>query len=1357
MKVAFACPGCSKSHRAPPEWRGKRAKCDDCGMRFVVPEIGLLSTDQLQNNQPQNTAPTAVATHSSPTTSNARLDAISPGTDVQLHSHRDTLQFQCEVCSSTIHTPRARVGKLEKCPQCSHPFIVESETVPFSGQDSNGTAQQELTETAPSRPSADHSLDTERQAAEDRVRQAITEREAAEERLRKAEAAQKTAEEKARRAKAEAAKKAAEERIRKARAEAERKAAEERARKARIEAEQRAAQEKARKAAQEKAAAEKARRAKVKAEHKAAEERARQFRAEAERKAAEERARKAKAEAERKAAVERARKAKAETERKAAAERARKAKAAADHCRDCEPLLQLATSHIYRNNLFRVLGLPVDSTSRDVKRQEDRRKLQEKLGIAAADGPNGPLALTPPPSNDDARLAVERLNRPLDRVLHEVFWLWPTSQNGTPDSAIRAAANGELDQAVKQWEQAAQVGQDELAIHNLAILDHMTALDREIHPSVASSYARQENDLDVLWSRAFESWRRVLAGEQFWSALKARARAIDDVTLTTGVVRRIRATLPMAILLINARLACTAVEQSDLALAQRHIKLMRTSGFDDHFVEEAVREALKPARNRIKAATDNASDGWKQAPHRGNQYVRECYAQVKHLLKIVDALLPNGDVTRRAIHDTVAEALLQGQVAFGNKTNDWAECVELLSLAQELACGDSTRSKLSQNLDILQQNAKGGNDWYTRGYWDLPEDTVAELEEARAKAKSGDLKGALQVVLVLDRAIGKPLKRCVALCLNGRGWQIARAGMDEFTSPTSKLRNFLEVIGRRGSVSAPSPHMSPWQLPDCPSCGRSSYTSWANGEYNGQPFWMCSTCSASDDEERAAKKRKLQKKISEGLEYVLLAAELDESDPGIRKDLSEFEKLAREVGARVPSTMALKERLIARPNRGVRHYFESNKADQLCYFCRENAPDDSCQIRLPMCGDARPVNLLFGEGTKYRYGDLVVPRCRRCRDEHRELPDRTEQWHDARLAASDSGHFPNIMEEFASTGKVAREAVAAVSQKKKEATDAQAGVDKAFAIEKICDQCRTKKRQTDGCLCRKCDRDVFNLSAPSKLGIAAIITVALILVFAFDSFPAGAGVLFSAVVLTVVLMLRQSQRRRVLAKKRQEEIAQRCSAAKHRADQAMAALASAEEAAQGPVMAHEDAKKKLESARQLAIAEFEKAHPKPQLGQGVGPESSYSAFERIVELRAAGWFFGHEWNGDRQAGSDRPVNVIGLVGSEPNVVVGRVFVGCPKCDKPHSVAVENAAVKVRCSCGNRFTCFDGKLKDLSESDRMSARPARGRDGIRALAKHHDREEMIDCPICQVSVKAKNLVRHFDQNHQGQDVPDITIK
>ena len=431
----------------------------------------------------------------------------------------------------------------------------------------------------------------------------------------------------------------------------------------------------------------------------------------------------------------------------------------------CQPLLALARPQLYRRNLFRILGLACDATSRDVQRKQQRLQMQRKLGVAPSAQDEGPFALVPPPDEQEVRTAIERLNRPTDRLLDEAFWFWPLASEGT-DPALQALQNGDSKAACAEWERHPK---NVRALHNLAVLAHLDVLDREVAASSPQT-------LSTSWKVALGKWRlAILESEGLTSALKERVKQLNDSVLTSGFARRIVESLPSAILLINARLACAAAERGAVEDARQHVALLKNASFgstpeaNERLVEEALKEAIQPCRDRIKSVIGSAKSRWLEVPQNGARFVRELAAQARNLLNVVDAVLPEAAPARSAMHDLVCDAMLDGQIAYGKKTDDWNGCIALLQLALELQPGETLKARLLENIDVLKSNAQSGGDWVSPGYWDLPPEVTAQMESAREKIRAGNPQGAISLLSTLDPKLGAPLKRCIAFSLRNRG------------------------------------------------------------------------------------------------------------------------------------------------------------------------------------------------------------------------------------------------------------------------------------------------------------------------------------------------------------------------------------------------------------------------------------------------------------------------------------------------------------------------------------------------------------------------------------------------------------
>lgn len=963
--------------------------------------------------------------------------------------------------------------------------------------------------------------------------------------------------------------------------------------------------------------------------------------------------------------------------------------------------MQIANSELYRTNLFRILGLPVNASPKDVQRRETRRKMEAKLGRETSGGLPGLLALDPPPDEDAVRRALERLNRPIDRFLNEIFWIWPYGDDPSGGEAWRALISGDSDAATEIWIKDNNSGEGGPApSHNLSVLHHLKVLDYELQVKSGRAECDAEHMIE-LWVWVFARWKETLSDETFWDALRSRVLEINDAQLTTGIVRRIRTTLPTALLLINAKLALSAAERGDSETGRRHMEAIRRADLGEGLAEEALRQALQGPRDHLNAAIETARKAWTTSPQRGNKAVRDLHAQAKRWLTVIDAMLPEEDAIRRGLHDLVGDAILDGQLVFGKKTDDWNESIELLKLAQAIALGDPLKTRLTETIDVLKNNAKSGNDWCSPGYWELADQIVEQLEEARGHTRSGNYEKAIALLSGMRLDLGRPVLRCASFALSQRGWQIANEAIGEFTKPTTQLQKFLDVIGRRGSISIPNSYMSSWQLPECPVCDSRYYTSWLNGEYNGQKFWMCASCGERSNSERERRKSTLSSKLTDALGYLKLASEIDPAEKTISEDIKKLEEIGSSFSVRTPSTKALRTRLGTDRTTRVAHQFP---ADDECFFCNENRAEDASSLRVAMSGDPKTTALVFGTGTEYRYGDLRIPRCRRCRSEHMEHPVRVVKWRQMRAAAAseetlsaEHGAVKKVEKTLAEYQKIA---VAWQAEIRRAATASQ----EARAIGQRCMTCNSSDHwHSRHHLCRKCDGSLFQLGLAPRAGVAALgvtgIALTPMFAHAIPLWLAAAVPVFASVMPFVALKRSQFTRRKVLGDQRRADDASRQEAA------AASATGKMETAIAGWKVAHdaeslERAKMKnaievLKEAVAEAVSDFDRSYPEPKLMEKVRPESDFETYAPLTELRAKGWTFGHSLDGRGDISG-----VEGLVGAK---------------EEPAKPEAEGT-------------------------------PPVGRAAVLALARNSKPGDIVACPLCTTKVKAGNLVRHYDKSH-----------
>jgi hypothetical protein len=382
----------------------------------------------------------------------------------------------------------------------------------------------------------------------------------------------------------------------------------------------------------------------------------------------------------------------------------------ASHHLPFEPLLQAARPDLYLRNAFRIAELPVDVSSRDLDKRQRLVEMAAQTGAAVPPGPLRALPVARAAGADLFRDSITRLRDPGQRIIDELFWFWLPSPGpaGTADPAMAALRESDVKAAIDLWSaKNAEPGTAPVRAHNLAVLYHTLALDSEAAGKDPAAAKAPGVDPRQVWEKAFEHWRAALAEDALWDMLRERIGELNDPRLPTSVSGRIRRTLPKALLSISAQLAVAAAQDGKIAEAERHSRILSKSGFDAASVEEALRGACGPLRDRIAVLSAQAAKETDETPEKGAEIAERLLAQATPLLGGIDALFPAAHFVRASAHDEVAVHALIAAVRFGNVTEGNDEKV-LLTLKRLLPLAESqaARGRIEQNIETVTKNIR---------------------------------------------------------------------------------------------------------------------------------------------------------------------------------------------------------------------------------------------------------------------------------------------------------------------------------------------------------------------------------------------------------------------------------------------------------------------------------------------------------------------------------------------------------------------------------------------------------------------------------------------------------------------------
>jgi hypothetical protein len=377
-------------------------------------------------------------------------------------------------------------------------------------------------------------------------------------------------------------------------------------------------------------------------------------------------------------------------------------------------LLKAATPDLYRRNAFRLTGLPVTASAREVARQADKLKMLADLGGQAAQQ----LSVIPgmePPTAEEVREATQRLKDVEARALDEFFWFWPEDwEKPESDEAFAAIKRHDLDAAFTIWASREVETESFIASRNIALVLHMRSIEWALLDFTHPLDADRLGKVHGYWKESFDRWEWLADDDRLWDSFKARIRQINDPALTTGYARRLRSELPQAFDKINAELALTYAEKGRRAEAQWHVDFLKSthSGSDD--TESVIENALMPTRARIERAMETAYSAAKKDKKTGVMQARKLLDTAEPLLAVFDMFHVSDSVDRCHICDEVAQAAMNCAVTGYNATEE--------------------KSVLSKPTDGLFEN-----------------DFTTVLRRLRVLAKSDDLCGEISEALKTAR------------------------------------------------------------------------------------------------------------------------------------------------------------------------------------------------------------------------------------------------------------------------------------------------------------------------------------------------------------------------------------------------------------------------------------------------------------------------------------------------------------------------------------------------------------------------------------------------------------------------------
>lgn len=341
--------------------------------------------------------------------------------------------------------------------------------------------------------------------------------------------------------------------------------------------------------------------------------------------------------------------------------------------------------------------MPVLVGAREVAKRVDELKLAAEFGIAQPDWSFGPAQAL---SSEVIRGAAQDLKEPGERLIWELFWFWPESfpAEDETDAGLAHLARGESEEAVALWERSSSEGRL-VGVHNLAVYYHMKALELELQEQP------DEEALVELWFKALRYWEEVVAAEDFWVRLGARVKSMADARVRPVFIEQLRASWSEALARICAQLALDRARKGLANRASLHAALVTHIHGDTDEARRTLEECASPITRRIDGRILEYRNRLARSESPNLDEARLLLRQSREDLSMVALLCGRTSDFYVEVSDGLADAALDGVVAFQRRTQDDCACLPLLTHLLDFEMLPELRSRVQETFDAVYRNA----------------------------------------------------------------------------------------------------------------------------------------------------------------------------------------------------------------------------------------------------------------------------------------------------------------------------------------------------------------------------------------------------------------------------------------------------------------------------------------------------------------------------------------------------------------------------------------------------------------------------------------------------------------------------
>jgi hypothetical protein len=345
---------------------------------------------------------------------------------------------------------------------------------------------------------------------------------------------------------------------------------------------------------------------------------------------------------------------------------------------------------LIHQNPFRVLGLPVTATDREIAKSISDLSIFVEMGKTKEFDCDFFFPIKPHRTQESITGASQKIEQPYNKLFHALFWFWENPSNTIDEMAFEELRNGNTDRAIQFWKKSIDKDISDkncsnyknLAVLYLGLSSISSKLDKTMFLESINISGK------FLTNGHFEEYAKQIIGFK---------NSIDHLEVVNSYVDEI------------ISLARPYLNKADGLSSKELIKNLSTypseiqNSILDKFIGKYVHNIKSQINICLSIRTENVSDA--------NKAGFDLYEKTKKDMKSLTLILSESDLEYQLIADKLANEIVECSICYFNKFRDSErdpgdDALKLSKYATEIAVGEKLKERINQGMPILIEYVK---------------------------------------------------------------------------------------------------------------------------------------------------------------------------------------------------------------------------------------------------------------------------------------------------------------------------------------------------------------------------------------------------------------------------------------------------------------------------------------------------------------------------------------------------------------------------------------------------------------------------------------------------------------------------